>query len=52
MNGLVEIQIGFLKDVFLFEILKKKKIKNKKKRVFKILCQITKHFYMNVMDVI
>ena len=32
MNGLVEIQIGFLKDVFLFEILKKKKInKNKKK---------------------
>ena len=30
MNGLVEIQIGFLKDVFLFEILKKKKNKNKK----------------------
>ena len=31
MNGLVEIQIGFLKDVFLFEILKEKIKKNKKK---------------------
>ena len=29
MNGLVEIQIGFLKDVFLFEIFKKKKKKKK-----------------------
>ena len=51
MNGLVEIQIGFLKDVFLFEIFKKKK-KKKKKIVFKIFFKIKKHFYMNVMDVI
>ena len=35
MNGLVEIQIGFLKDVFLFEILKKKKIKIKKNEFLK-----------------
>ena len=35
MNGLVEIQIGFLKDVFLFEILKEKKKKRKKNEFLK-----------------
>ena len=35
MNGLVEIQIGFLKDVFLFEILKEKKNKIKKNEFLK-----------------
>ena len=36
MNGLVEIQIGFLKYVFIFEILKKKKkIKIKKNEFLK-----------------